>query len=354
LEVIILAGGDGSRLRPLTRERPKILMRIGMKTILQLILEWLLPYQPDHVHLCLGKNAQPIRDFLGTYNAPFTISHQIEKKPLGTGGALLLAKACGDWREKAIVINGDLLTDLDLTTLIAAKNETPIIALINRQDGNNKDFGCVELDNQSSIIRKFHEKKRFTQEVFPVNAGVYYMAPNDLLGFVEGSYYSLEHDIFPQMILEERLKGCIVQATGWWDMGVPERYLAGQEWALINGLAIKGAEEIQPGIFLENGSSWGKECRFESPVLIRRGCRIGEGVNIGPNVVLDEGCWVGRDSIIRDVYIGQNSRFGKGCRVRESLFDEEVSLDEGVWVERICLGARSRLLAETRSWALEG
>ena len=354
MEAIILAGGDGSRLRPLTREQPKILMRIGMKTILQLILEWLIPYKPYHVHLCLGKNAQPILDFLGAYKAPFLISHQIEKKALGTGGALLLAKERGDWREDAIVINGDLLTDLDLTPLITGKKETPIVALINHGDGNNDDFGCVELEYESSIIRGFWEKKRIEQRKYLVNAGVYYMSPIDLLGFAEGSYYSLERDIFPQLVTENRLNGCIVQATGWLDLGVPERYLAGQKWALMRGLGLNGVKEIQPGIFQENGSSWEKDCQFQPPVLIRRGCRIGEGVNLGPNVVLDEGCWVGRGSVLSDVYIGKNSRLGEGCRVRESLFDEGTSLDERAWIERICLGARSQLRAETRSWTLEG
>ena len=354
MEVIILAGGEGRRLRPLTRERPKIQLMLGAKTVFEHILTALLPMAPERVHLCLGCHAKAMLRYIHSRHWPVLVTCQVEPEPLGTAGALQLAKLQGYWNTQALVMNGDLLTELDYETILAqSTKDGPVVSLISAADYGGTDFGQVGWDEATGKILEFFEKDR-TKAGAWVNAGIYLVSPQDLAGFPLRGTLSLEHDVFPELAKAGHLFGAEIRPEYWLDLGVPWRWLAGQAWIINKGRGLQDIPKIEEGVYIEDGVVLGKGCRLFPPVLLRKGSRVGDASVIGPNVVIDEGCLVGREAHLSELYLGKEARVGQRCRFRRSLVDQHSVIGDEVTLECISIAAGSRISSESNSWQLEG
>ncbi len=204
MKALILAGGFGKRLRPLTEKLPKPLLPVAGKPILEYQLEWLSRNGVRDVVLCVGYLREKIEQRLGGRWRDIRIEYSVEEEPLGTGGALKAAREHVAGTELFIALNGDVITDLDLTPLASeAKDVLGAIAVVQLRS----PYGIVAIGEGSRILR-FIEKPILRE--YWINAGVYCLKPEVLDYMPERG--DLEKTAFPRLAEEGKLKA--VRYTG--------------------------------------------------------------------------------------------------------------------------------------------
>ncbi|MDR0864318.1 MAG: nucleotidyltransferase family protein [Candidatus Symbiothrix sp.] len=223
MEVIILAGGIGSRLQSVVSDVPKCMAEVAGKPFLHYLFHYLIPFQPERVILSLGYKHQIVEKWIATLNLPFEVTTKVEESPLGTGGAIKYALSAvkGD---SAIVINGDTFFNIDLDQFERFhlfQQAEATIAL--KPMTNFERYGSVILDEESKQIGNFEEKKYCEKGL--INGGIYAIRKDALDIFPEK--FSMENDYFSRKVAEGKLSGYI--SDGFFiDIGIPEDYKRAQ------------------------------------------------------------------------------------------------------------------------------
>lgn len=208
MKAVILAGGFGKRLRPLTESIPKPLVEIGGKTILERQIEWLGNNDVKEIILCIGFLKDKIIEYINNEkNNTISLKYVIEKEPLGTGGALLNSKELLKGEEEFIVMNGDIITDLDPSELKKKMNKNiGVLSLIPLRS----QYGIVDVDNNGKITQ-FKEKPIISE--YWVNAGVY-MLNKEIFNYLDEKS-SIEKDAFPELVNENKLAAIKFKEQFW-------------------------------------------------------------------------------------------------------------------------------------------
>lgn len=258
---VILAGGEGTRLRPLTEWLPKSLLPIANRPFLEHQIEHLRRHGVTRVVLSCGYLPEPIRDHFGD-----SLEYAIEPQPLGTGGAI--GFAAGGISETFVVCNGDVLTGLDLTALIdlhRARSARATIALHRVDDPSA--YGLVRTEGDGAVTAFVEKPPPGTADVDTINAGTYVLEP-DVLGLIEPDrMVSVEREVFPRLIgdgLYARVDG-----AAWRDIGTPESYLAANLEAMPAGGLIDPSAVVDPGADVTE-SVVGAGARIEAEAFVRR------------------------------------------------------------------------------------
>lgn len=208
MKAVILAGGFGKRLRPLTESIPKPLVEIGGKTILERQIEWLGNNDVKEIILCIGFLKDKIIEYINNEkNNTISLKYVIEKEPLGTGGALLNSKELLKGEEEFIVMNGDIITDLDPSELKKKMNKNiGVLSLIPLRS----QYGIVDVDNNGKITQ-FKEKPIISE--YWVNAGIY-MLNKEIFNYLDEKS-SIEKDAFPELVNENKLAAIKFREQFW-------------------------------------------------------------------------------------------------------------------------------------------
>ena len=208
MKAVILAGGFGKRLRPLTESIPKPLVEIGGKTILERQIEWLGNNDVKEIILCIGFLKDKIIEYINNEkNNTISLKYVIEKEPLGTGGALLNSKELLKGEEEFIVMNGDIITDLDPSELKKKMNKNiGVLSLIPLRS----QYGIVDVDNNGKITQ-FKEKPIISE--YWVNAGIY-MLNKEIFNYLDEKS-SIEKDAFPELVNENKLAAIKFRKQFW-------------------------------------------------------------------------------------------------------------------------------------------
>ena len=210
MKAILLAGGRGKRLRPITDTLPKVMVPVAGKPILQWQIEWLRRYGIQSFILSIGHLAHKVQEAFGDgSDLGVEIEYAIEDEPLGTGGALRKAMSFIGGSDPVIVTNGDLLTDIDPWRAERSREECGAIGALNLVPLPSP-YGVVELDS-TSLVRSFREKPLLCDHW--INAGVYTLAPEVFPYLPERG--SLEHDVFPVLAQEGKLLGYRYEGCFW-------------------------------------------------------------------------------------------------------------------------------------------
>ena len=210
MKAILLAGGRGKRLRPITDDLPKALVPVAGKPILQWQIEWLRRYGVESFVLSIGHLAHRVQEAFGDgSDLGVNIEYVVEEEPLGTGGALRKAMSSIGSTDPVFVTNGDLLTDLDPRRAERSRTERGAIGAINLVPLPSP-YGVVELDS-ASLVSSFREKPLLRDHW--INAGVYTLAPEVFPYLPERG--SLEHDVFPVLAREGKLLGYRYEGCFW-------------------------------------------------------------------------------------------------------------------------------------------
>ena len=283
MQAVILVGGEGTRLRPLTSTVPKPVVPLVDRPFIAYMLEWLNRHGVDDVVMSCGFLATAVRNVLGDGSAYGVRLRFVEEpEPRGTAGALKYAEDMLD--ERFLMLNGDVLTDIDLTAQIAQHEETGAtgtLALVPVEDPSN--YGLVHLHEDKSV-REFVEKPSADQiDTRLISAGAYVLERSVLDLIAADQNVSIEREVWPQLV-GHGLYGFAAEAY-WLDIGTPERYLQAT-FDILEGNVATEVTTLLGDTYLAVGERVEAEGRIVPPALVDRGCTIARGAHVGSLVVL--------------------------------------------------------------------
>ena len=321
MQAIVLVGGEGTRLRPLTESVPKPALTLVDRPFLAYMIEWLAGHGVDEVVLACGFLPDVLREALAgeEERAGVSISYVVEPERRGTAGAIrFAADELGDRLEdRFLALNGDVLTDLDLTALQLAHADSgagATIALHPVED--SAAYGLVRIDAGGKVL-EFTEK---TGEAVPgeINAGMYVLERSVLDLIPPGEEVSIERDVFPRLV-GDGLHG--LRLDGYWmDIGTPERYLEAT-WDILEGRVATRVEPTAPGM------------------SVGAGTEVADGAKIGPRVVLGRGTRVEAGAEVSDSVLLDDCVVGAGARVSGSILSAGVAVADGARLEGAVVGS---------------
>jgi mannose-1-phosphate guanylyltransferase/phosphomannomutase len=358
MQAVVMAGGEGSRLRPLTINRPKPMVSIVNKPCLGHIFDLLQRHGISDAFVTLQYLASVIQDSFGDGGAVgMRLKYSIEETPLGTGGSV---RQIGDaLAETFLVISGDALTDIDLSAVIAFhKEKRAAVTLTLVHAANPLEYGVV-ITQEDGRITKFLEKPSWG-EVFSdtINTGIYVIEPRVLERYKPGEAFDFSKDLFPALLAEgEPLYGYI--ASGYWtDVGSIGEYARANADLLHGKLsAAPLGREIRPGVFTNGEVEIDESARISGPVYLGDGVKIGPQVEVvGPTVlrdyvVVDVGAIVDRSIVWRNSYIGERAELHGALVGRQCALKSRVTLEEGSVVGDHCVvNDNARVRSQVKIW----
>ncbi len=360
MKAVIMAGGQGSRLRPLTCDLPKPMVPVANRPMMEYIVGLLCHHGLRDIAVTTCYLPEEIEDYFGDGAAwGAKLRYFIEDQPLGTAGSV--KNASGYLDETFLVISGDCLTDFDLHGAIGFHREKGALAtLVLTRVTSPLEYGVV-FTNQAGEIERFLEKPSWG-EVFSdtVNTGIYILEPEVLAMIPPGARFDFSRDLFPQLLENEQpLYGYV--ADGYWsDIGNLEQYveshldlLAGKVRAALPG----SMDANNSGIWMGKGVWVHPEAILEPPVVLGKMCRVEKGAVIGPYSILGPGTVIGASSSIRRSILWKNVHVGTGAEIRGAVLCDQVvargkaRVFEGVVVgHRSTLGASSTIRPGVKIW----
>ena len=307
MQALVLAGGEGTRLRPLTLTTPKPVMPLAGQPFLSFMLDWARRHGADEVILSCGFMSDAVRHVLGDIYDGMRLRYVVEDAPLGTAGPVRLAHDEGLLEERLLVLNGDVLTDMDLTAELEQHERTgarATLALHPVEDTSS--YGVVPTDEEGRV-EAFIEKGSGDAPTNRINAGAYVIERDVMDAIPAGRAVSFEREVFPALV-GNGLYG--YDAVGYWiDIGTPERYLE-STWDLLAG---RVASRLPP--------------RDETGSLVYENCLL-SGAHVGPQSVLGRNCSVGTDARVERSVLHDRVHVGADAAVVESVLAERVRVGE--------------------------
>jgi mannose-1-phosphate guanylyltransferase len=325
MQAIVLVGGEGTRLRPLTATVPKPALTLVDRPFLAYMIEWLAGHGVTEVVLACGFLPDVLREALRgeEERAGVSIRYVVEPQRRGTAGAIrFAADELGDaLDERFLALNGDVLTDLDLAALLeahATRGARATLGLHPVEDSSA--YGLVRCGDGGEVL-EFLEK---TGEAVPgeINAGMYVLERSVLDLIPPGEEVSIERDVFPRLaaggLFGTRLDGY------WMDIGTPQRYLQAS-WDILERRVATRVEPSAPGM------------------LIAASAEIAGEASVGPRAVLGPHCRIGAGAEVRDSVLLEGCLVGAGARVGGSILAAGAEVAAGETLDDAVLGESERV-----------
>jgi mannose-1-phosphate guanylyltransferase len=325
MQAIVLVGGEGTRLRPLTESVPKPALTLVDRPFLAYMIEWLAGHGVTEVVLACGFLPDVLREALGDgERAGVRICYLVEPEPRGTAGAVRFAadQLGDDLDDRFLALNGDVLTDLDLTALIRFHEEHGARATLGLYPVEDSSaYGLVRTGEGGEVL-EFLEK---TGEEDPgeINAGAYVLERSVLDLIPPGREVSIERDVFPRLV-GDGLFG--LRLDGYWmDIGTPDRYLQAS-WDILEGRVETRVVPTAPGMLVADGAT------------------VAGGATIGPRAVVGPGCRV-EAAEVRGSVLLDGCTVGEGARVLDSVLAPGVEVAPGAILDGAVVGRDERVPA---------
>jgi NDP-sugar pyrophosphorylase family protein len=313
MQALILAGGKGTRLRPLTVYTPKPIVPICNRSFLLYQIDTLRHAGITDITLSLSYQPHKIEQLIGDGSEHgVKIKYTVEPQPMGTAGAYKFAEEL--IREPTVVFNGDILTDLDLKAVIREHNERQAAAtLVLAPVENPSAYGLVETETDGRVRRFLEKPKPDEISVNTINAGTYLLEPRVLDAIPAGENYSFEYQLFPDLLRRgESFYAHIPRETYWIDIGTSERYLQVHHDLLAGRVSHINLAERQ-GDF-ESATI----AEIDERSLIADGCIIKPGAQI-INSVLGQGCYVDERARIENSVVWSHARISAGAQISNAI-----------------------------------
>jgi mannose-1-phosphate guanylyltransferase len=338
MQAVILVGGLGSRLRPITYDVPKALVPLRNRPFMGYMLDFLRNGGLDGAVLSLGYLPDPIQEYLCEHDLQgFSVDYAVEEHALGTAGGI---KNAQEYLRggPVVAVNGDVLSGTDLRHLVEVHENTDALATITLTSVEDPTaYGLVEVDHEM-VVRRFLEKPAADEVTTNlVNAGIYVLEPEILEMIPPGREVSIEREIFPELQAMGRLRAH-VSSSYWRDIGTPRSYLAASQDVLSGavGAPREGFEycEVNPSV------RKGKNVKLLPPVAVAEGCDIGSGATIGGRSSLAPGCRVGEGAVVEGSILLEGAAVEAGAVVRGSIIGRGARVGEDAIVRGLSvLGA---------------
>jgi mannose-1-phosphate guanylyltransferase len=331
LQALILAGGEGTRLRPLTSTIPKPVVPLVGRPFISYMVEWLRRHGVDDVILGCGFMADAVRAVLGDgAGLGVRLRYLEEPRPLGTGGALKFAEDLLD--DRFFMLNSNVLTDIDLTAQLNAHTRTgarATLALVPVDDPSA--YGLVRLAPDDAVSEFVEKPGPEELDTNLINAGAYILERDVLDGMPPaGTNVSIEREVFPTLV-GRGLYGH--ECSGYWlDIGTPDRYLDATYDILEGKVSTEVGQQLGGrGLALFDGAT--VEGRVIAPVLLAAGCWIAPRALVGDRSVLGEGVTVGARARIECSVLLEQVSVGAGTTISSSIIGRRVTIGDNCHIE---------------------
>ncbi|BDZ71029.1 sugar phosphate nucleotidyltransferase [Methanobacterium petrolearium] len=357
IKAVLMAGGKGSRIRPLTLSRPKPMIPVANRPMIEYIVEKVKKAGYDELIVTLSYLKSQIKNLLEEDYPDMNILYSVEQKPLGTAGGVKKAAKYID--DTFFVLSGDVLVDVDLNELLRFHKENKALAtLVLTPVDNPSHFGIAVLDDENQII-KFLEKPS-PQEVFSkmANTGTYILEP-EILDYISTKKGEVDfsQDVFPQLIKEQAgIYGYVLD--GYWnDVGRPKTYLQANYDVLNKKIKTKPYGRKLPegvgrlgDIWIGKGVKIGNKVRLIGPVVMGDNCVIEENCVLGQNTVIGDNVHLEKKSTIKGSVIFPDSTIKEDSYLKDCIVDSDCVIERGSYIEKgailgshVHLGSHSRV-----------
>lgn len=334
MQAVIMAGGQGTRLRPLTSNQPKPMVPVANKPLMEHIVELLKKHGYTETIVTLQFLPTLIANYFGDGSSfGLDMSYVTEESPLGTAGSVRNARALID--RPFLVISGDALTDIDLSAAAEFHRERGAKAtIVLKKAPNPLDFGLVITD-QDGKIERFLEKPGWG-EVFSdtINTGIYIVEPEVLDLIPDDRPYDFSKDLFPQM-LESKFPLYGYVAEGYWtDVGNLEQYVAAHRDILDGLVEVKvPGHRMDSDVWLGDGAEIDDSVNISGPVLVGSHVKIESNSKVREYTVLGNNVVVKRDNFLHRSIIMDNTYVGPSCHIRGSVLARNCDIKSGVRID---------------------
>jgi mannose-1-phosphate guanylyltransferase len=355
MKALILVGGQGTRLRPLTINTPKAMMPVLNRPFLEHVIRRLAGYDIREIILTQGHLSQPIEGYFGDGGQfGVSLSYVIEDSPLGTAGAVKNAEKHLD--DRFLVLNGDIFTDLDIAAMIRFHQERKAMATISLTPVDDPTlYGLIET-GPSGRVKRFLEKPspdQITTDM--INAGTYVLERQALDGVPPQTQWSFERQLFPSLLESGQRVFSYPSPAYWMDIGHPENYFQ-LNVDLLRGRSNQHIPARPDEVSVGEGSQVDETASLTGPAIIGRNCHIGQKVSIAGPTVIGDNCRLGEGAVIEESIIWHDTRIGVGARVVKSIIADGCDIEAGSVVSDSVLGdnvtvaGSHRLEAGSRIW----
>jgi len=347
MRAILLAGGKGTRLRPLTLHTPKPIVPIFDRPFLRYQID-LLKQVPEIDEIVLSLNYQPrrIEEVFGDgSDLGIHLRYVVEPTPLGTGGAIKFA--AGESREPLVVFNGDVFTSVDLPAVIKLHRDRKAKATIVLTPVEDPSaYGLVETDAAGNVKAFLEKPGKGQAKVNTINAGIYVLEPDTLDRIPRDTNFSIERGYFPSLVENGETFVAEVYRGYWIDIGTPEKYRQAHRDIMDGRFAAPpfagsaGQPVVSPEARVEEGATIEGPCFIDAGTVVKAGARIGRYSVIGKHCHIGEGAvvegailwpntWVDREARIGAAMTGRHCHVGRNVEVKDDVMlgDKSVLTD---------------------------
>jgi NDP-sugar pyrophosphorylase family protein len=346
MKALLLVGGQGTRLRPLTIPAPKSIVPIFNRPFLNYQLD-LIKKVPEIDEVILSLNYQPqrIEEVFGDgRDAGIKLRYVVEPTPLGTAGGVKYAAR--GVRDTIVVFNGDVLTEVDLAGLIRFHRTRRARATIVLTPVDNPTaFGLVDTDAEGNILRFVEKPKADEITCNTINAGIYVLEPDTFDRIPDNVAWSIERSFFPSFIERGETFLASIYRDYWIDIGTPDKYMQVHRDIMDGRYMMPPFNGSAGMICVAPGATVDATARLEGPLFLDEGCTVKAGARIGPYSVLGRQCvvdedadisasilWpethVGREAHITDTIFGRSGEIGRNALVRGGVFGNRTAIAE--------------------------
>lgn len=334
LKAVILVGGLGTRLHPLTTDMPKSVLPVLNRPFMEYTFAYLRHFGIEDIILTLNYLPDIIRSYFGDgsrYGVNLIYCH--EQEPMGTAGAIKNAENYLD--STFVALNGDIFTDLNLNDMLELHRSKRAKTTISLQwVADPSAFGVVETDDEHKVLRFVEKPPLAEAKTNWINAGIYILEPEVLKHVPENTHYMVEKGLFPAL-LDMGEPVCGYQFQGYWlDMGTPESYFN------LNDDILSGRVTSPLSYPTDGNSVYYKSERdaypftlINGPVMISNKCHIGKQVSINGPVVIGSDCSIGDNTVISNTLIWNSVNIGNGASVEHCIIGNDVEIEVNQHVE---------------------
>ena len=333
MQAVILVGGEGTRLRPLTYAIPKPMAPLLGRPFIGWIIERLRAAGVDEIILSCCYMPEAIEAYFGDGSKHGVKLHYVfEEEPLGTAGAVKNAvhKVSGSF----YVCNGDILTAVDLVALREAHRRRNAIATIHtRKVDDPSQFGVVETDPDGKVRRFVEKPKPGETDARDINAGTYVLEPEALDAIPTHHKVSIERETFPKLISETRRVYAVSTNDYWIDVGRPQTYVQAHRDILDGTFEQPVGKCVGEKIWSADGHALRNGGNVQGPAYIGAHVELERGARIGPYAVLYDGCRIAQGATVSSSILWPSCFVGARANVRDAILGLDVAVDPDVTVE---------------------
>ena len=336
MQSVILAGGKGTRLRPLTLHTPKPVMPLVGQPFLAYQLGLLRDAGIHDVVLSLSYQPHKIEDVFGDGSRQsMRIRYVVEPQPLGTAGAYKNARDVIDSR--TVVFNGDILTNIDLNEVIASHKERgAMVTIVLTPVENPRAYGLVETEDDGRVLRFLEKPKGDDITTNTINAGIYVIEPEVLKHIPADEVFSFEYDLFPALLEKGVPVFGFVSERYWIDIGTPRRYLTANLDLLAGKLPDAPFAPRERGERVDDRAAVDEVSWVDPSATVKAGAQI-------VNSVVEANCVVEEKAIVENCVLRRSTRVGQSAAVRETIAGMSCHIGRFADVRRVALGDKSVL-----------